>query len=52
MKRNAGNFEVASISVDKCTGKRTRTITAVETNGSMREVQVDSLSEGEPKICD
>ena len=51
-KRNSGNFEVAVISVDKCTGKRTRVITAVETNGSTRELQVDSLSEGEPKVCD
>jgi len=52
VKRNSGNFEVASISVDKCTGKRTRTITAVETNGSTRELQVESLTEGEPKFCD
>lgn len=45
-------FEVASISVDECTGKRTRIITAVETNGSMRELQTDSLTEGEPKVCE
>jgi hypothetical protein len=52
VKRNSGNFEVASISVDKCTGKRTRVITAVETNGSTRELQTDSLTEGEPKVCE
>lgn len=52
VKRNAGNFEVASITVDACTGKKTRVISAVETNGSVRELQTDSLAEGEPKLCE
>jgi hypothetical protein len=52
VKKGAGNFEVASITVDKCTGKRTRIISAVETDGSVRELQTDSLTEGEPKVCE
>lgn len=52
VKRNSGNFDVAVISVDKCTGKKTRVITTVETNGSKFVTQTDSLSEGELKICD
>jgi hypothetical protein len=52
VKRNSGNFEVAVITFDKCTGKKTRVISAVETNGSVRELQTDSLSEGEPKVCE
>jgi hypothetical protein len=52
VKRNSGNFEVAVITFDKCTGKKTRVISAVETNGSMRELQTDSLTEGEPKVCE
>ena len=52
VKRNSGNFEVAVITFDKCTGKKTRVISAVETNGSVRELQTDSLTEGEPKVCE
>jgi hypothetical protein len=52
VKRTSNTFEVASISVDKCTGKKTRIISAVETSGAVRELRRDEISAGEPKICE
>jgi hypothetical protein len=51
-KKVARGFEVASITKDKCTGKKTRVITAVDTDGTIRELETQSLEEGEKKVCD
>lgn len=52
VKRNPGNFEVAAINVDKCTNRKTRIISAVDTDGSVREIRRDEISAGEIKVCD
>jgi hypothetical protein len=51
-KRNGTMYEIAAVIVDSCTGRRTRVITQVETTGATREIRSDSISAGEPKICD
>ncbi len=51
-KKVERGFEVASIVKDKCTGKKTRVITAVDTDGTIRELETQSLEEGEKKVCD
>jgi hypothetical protein len=51
-KKVTRGFEIASITKDKCTGKKTRVITAVDTDGATRELETQSLEEGEKKVCD
>ena len=51
-KKVARGFEVASITKDKCTGKKTRVINAVDTDGTIRQLETQSLEEGEKKVCD
>ena len=52
MKRTSAGFEIAAVIVDGCTGRKTRVISAVDTNGSVREIRSDSIFAGEQKICD
>ena len=51
VKRNSGNFEVAVISVDRCNDRKSRVISAVETDGSVRVIQDESSASGEQKVC-
>ncbi len=52
VKKVGSGFEVASITKDECTGKKTRVINAVDTNGTVRQLETQSLEEGEKKVCD
>lgn len=51
-KKTSSGFEIAVITVDECTGKRTRVISSVDANASVNVIQTDSLTEGEQKVCD